>query len=314
MPSDKLAPEIRALLEAMAADGAPPMETLSIPEAREVALSLNELAGDPEVVARVEDRKIAGRSGDIPVRIYVPAGDGPFPGVVFLHGGGWVIGGLDTHDNICRAIARRAGAVVVSVDYRLAPEHPFPAALEDSVDAAAWVADNAAALAIDPRRLVIAGDSAGGALSTIVAAKARDTGGPAFALQVLVYPVADLSSFDTASHAEFAEDHFLTRSLMEWFATHYIPRAEDRTRPDASPACIADLRGLPPALVITAECDPLRDEGEAYAKRMQEAGVPVTLTRYAGMIHPFLHFVVVTPNAHKALDEIASAIRSLSPS
>ncbi len=314
MLSDKLAPEIRSLLEAMAAEGGPPMETLSIAEAREVAQSLDQLSGDPEAVSRVEDRKIAGRSSEIPVRIYVPDGDGPFPGVVYLHGGGWVIGGLDTHDKICRALGRRAGAVVVSVDYRRAPEHAFPAALEDSVDAVAWVADNAAALRIDSQRLVIAGDSAGGAMSTIVAAKARDTGGPALALQVLVYPVADLSSFDTASHREFAEDHFLTQSLMEWFATQYIPRAADRTQPDASPAFIDDLRGLPPALVITAECDPLRDEGEAYAKRMQDSGVPVTLTRYAGMIHPFLHFIGVTPGANKALDEIAAAIREVSPS
>lgn len=314
MLSNKLAPEIRSLLEAMAAQGAPAMETLSPPEAREAARGLDELAGDPEVVARIENRKISVRSGEIPVRIYTPDGDGPFPGVVFLHGGGWVIGNLDTHDNICRAIARRAGAVVVSVDYRLAPEHTFPAALEDSVDATAWVADNCAALGIDPRRLVIAGDSAGANLATVTAAKARRTGRPALALQVLVYPVADLSSFDTASHREFAEDHFLTRALMEWFASGYLPRAADRATPDASPAFIADLGGLPPALVITAECDPLRDEGEAYAKLMQAAGVPVTLTRYDGMIHPFLNFIGVTPSAPKALDQIAAAIRAVSPS
>ena len=313
MLSDKLAPEIRSLLEAMAAEGGPPMESLSIAQAREVARSLDQLAGDPEAVSRVEDRRIAGRSGDIPVRIYVPDGDGPFPGVAFLHGGGWVIGDLDTHDKICRAIARRAGAVVISVDYRRAPEHAFPAALEDSVDATAWAADNAAALRIDPRRLVIVGDSAGGAMATIVAAKARDAGRPALALQVLVYPVTNLSSFDTASHEEFVEDHFLTRSLMEWFAEQYIPRAADRTRPDASPAFIDNLRGLPPALVITAECDPLRDEGEAYAQRMQDSDVPVTLSRFAGMIHPFLHFIGVTPGANKALDEIAAAIREVSP-
>jgi acetyl esterase/lipase len=311
MLSNKLAPEIRSLLEGMAAQGGPAMETLSASEARQVAHGLDQLAGDAETVSRIENRKIPGRSGEIPVRIYVPEGRGPFPGVVFLHGGGWVICDLDTHDNICRALSKRAGAVVVSVDYRLAPEHVFPAALEDSYDAACWVADHAAALGIDPHRLVIAGDSAGANMATVIAAKARDSKGPALALQVLVYPVTDLTSFDTASQREFAEDHFLTRAVMEWFVGVYLPRAADRATPDASPRFIADLSGLPPALVITAECDPLRDEGEAYAKRMQDAGVPVTSTRYAGMIHPFMNFLGVTPSAHKAIDQIAEAIRSL---
>jgi acetyl esterase len=314
MLSNKLAPEIRSLLEAMAAQGAPAMETLSPPEARQAAGSLDELSGDPEAVSRIENRKITTRSGEIPVRIYFPGGDGPFPGVVYLHGGGWIIGDLDTHDKICRAISKRAGAVVVSVDYRLAPEHPFPAALEDSVDATSWVADNSAALGIDPRRLIIAGDSAGANMATVVAAKAADAKRPGVVLQVLVYPVTDLSAFDTESYREFAEDHFLSRSLMEWFVGAYLPRVADRATPDASPAFIANLGRLPPALVITAECDPLRDEAEAYARRMQQAGVPVTLTRYDGMIHPFLHFIGVSPSAHKALDQIAAAIRAVNPS
>jgi acetyl esterase len=314
MLSNKLAPEIRTLLETMAAQGGPAMETLPPSEAREAAAALAELAGPPEAVARIDNRKVPGRAGEIPVRIYVPDGDGPFPGVVFLHGGGWIIGDLDTHDHVCRAIAKRAEAVVVAVDYRRAPEDPYPAALEDSVDATRWVADHAAELGIDPRKLVIAGDSAGANMATVVAAKARDAKQPAVALQVLVYPVTDLSSFETASHREFAEDHFLTRSLMEWFANGYVPRVADRTKPDVSPAFIADLSGLPPALVITAECDPLRDEGEAYAKRLQEHGISVTLTRYAGMIHPFLHFLAVTPSAYKAVDEIAAAVRNVTPS
>lgn len=313
MLSEKLAPEIRSLLEAMAAQGGPAMETLPVSEARESAGSLDQLAGDPDPVLRIENRKIAGRGGEIPLRIYFPEGDGPFPGVVFLHGGGWVIGDLDTHDNICRALSKRADAVVVSVDYRRAPEHPFPAPLEDSIDATDWVADNAAMLGIDPRRLVIAGDSAGGNMATVVAAKARDTERSPIALQVLVYPVTDLTRFDTGSHREFAEDHFLTGSLMEWFTSHYVPRVADRADPDASPAFIPDLSGLPAALVITAECDPLRDEGEAYAKRMQDHGVAVTLTRYDGMIHPFLHFLGVTSSAPKAVDQIAAAIRDVEP-
>jgi acetyl esterase len=311
MLSSKLAPEIRSLLEAMAAQGGPPMETLSAADARQAAHGLDALAGEPEAVASVEDRKIPGRGGEIPVRIYVPEGKGPFPGVVFLHGGGWVIGDLDTHDKICRVISRGAGAVVVSVDYRRAPEHRFPAALEDGFDATCWAADHAAALGIDPRKLVIAGDSAGANMVAVIAIKARDAKRPALALQVLVYPVIDMTSFDTASHREFAEDHFLTRALMERFARDYLPSAADRKTPDASPRFAADLSGLPRALVITAECDPLRDEGEAYAKRMQDAGVPVTSTRYAGMIHPFLHFLGVTPSAHKALEQVAEAIRGL---
>jgi acetyl esterase/lipase len=313
MLSNKLAPEIRSLLEAMAAQGGPAMETLSPAEARQAAGALNELAGPPADVARVDDRKIPGRAGEIPVRIYVPEGDGPFPGVVYLHGGGWMIGDLETHDGICRAISQRAGAVVVSVDYRRAPEHRFPAALEDGIDATRWVADNASALDVDARRLVIAGDSAGANMATVIAAKARDAKRPALALQVLVYPATDLSASDTGSHREFAEDHFLTRSLMDWFVAAYIPRAADRASPDASPALIADLSELPPALVITAECDPLRDEGEAFAKRLEEHGVPVTLTRYDGMIHPFLHFFAVTQSAHRAIDQIAAAIRGTTP-
>jgi acetyl esterase len=311
MLSSKLAPEIRSLLEAMAAQGGPAMETLSAAQAREAAHGLDQLAGDAESVARIENREIPSRSGELPVRIYVPEGNGPFPGVVFLHGGGWVICDLDTHDNICRAIARRASSVVVSVDYRLAPEHPFPAALEDSFDAACWVTDNAATLGIDPGRVIIAGDSAGANMATVIAAKARGAERPAIALQVLAYPATDLTSFDTASYREFGEDHFLTRALMERFVSEYIPRADDRKTPDASPRFIADLSGMPPALVITGECDPLRDEGEAYAKRMKHDGVPVTLERYDGMIHPFLNFLGVTASANKALDQIAGAIRRL---
>ena len=311
MLSPKLAPEIRAILEGMAAQGAPPLESLPVPQAREAAHGMAQLAGEPTPIAKVEDRRIPGPGKEIPIRIYTPQGDGPFPGVVFLHGGGWVICDLETHDNVCRAIAKGAPAVVVAVDYRLAPEHRFPAGLDDSLEATRWVASNATALNIDPRRLAIAGDSAGGNMATVIAARARDANGPAIALQVLVYPPTNLDGFDTASHREFAEDHFLTRPVMEWFMAHYFPAGADRKSPDASPKFNSDLRALPPALVITAECDPLRDEAEEYAKRLQEAGVPVTLTRYDGMIHPFLNFLGATPSARKAVDQIAAAIREM---
>jgi acetyl esterase len=311
--SPKLAPEIRAILEGIAAQNLPPLETLPVPIARQAAHGFDPLAGEPEPVARVENRKITGRGGEIPIRIYTPERDGPFPGLVYLHGGGWVICDLDTHDNICRAISKRAGAVVVAVDYRLAPEHKFPAALEDSIDATRWVASNADALNIDPKRLAIAGDSAGANMATVIAVKARDAKDPAIALQVLVYPVINLSEVNTPSHREFAQDHFLTRSAMEWFANQFFAPGTDRKNPDISPVFTPNLRGLPPALVITAECDPLRDEAEDYARRLENSGVEVTLTRYDGMIHPFLSLLGATPGAQRAVDQIAAAVRTMKP-
>jgi acetyl esterase len=308
--SPKVAPEMRAILETMAAQGGPPLETLPPTEARQAAHGLSVLAGEPEPVARVDNRKIPGRASEIPVRIYTPEGTGPFPGVLYFHGGGWVICDLETHDNVCRSIARRADAVVIAVDYRLAPENKFPIALQDCTDATQWVGRNVASLNIDPRRLVLAGDSAGANMATVIAAKCRDTNDPAIALQVLIYPVTDLSSQDTPSHKEFAQDHFLTKSAMDWFTGNYLATGDARN-PDASPALIANLRGLPQALVITAECDPLRDEGEAYAKRMQESGVSVTLTRYDGMIHPFINFLGVSQGAQKAVDQVAAAIKNV---
>ena len=310
MLSPKLSPEMRGFLEAAASQGGPAIESLPAPEARQVAHHLKPLGGEPEPVAQIADRKVLGRSGEIPIRVYAPDGDGPFPGVVFLHGGGWVLCDLDTHDTICRAISKRAGCVVVAVDYRLAPEHKFPAALDDCFDVTRWVASNAPALRIDPKRLVLAGDSAGGNMATVIASKSRN-GGPSVALQVLVYPVINMTSFDTPSHREFPEGHFVTRSSMEWFKSNYFSSASDTRNPDASPYFIENLNGMPPALVLTAECDPLRDEGEAYAKRLQASGTAVTLTRYDGMIHPFLNFMGISAGAQKAIDQIAAAVRAL---
>ena len=227
---------------------------------------------------------------------------------MYFHGGGWVIGDLDTHDVVCHAIARRAGAVVVSVDYRLAPEHKFPAAVVDCYAATEWVSANAERVGIDPARISVGGDSAGGNLAAVVCLKSRDENGPRIALQVLVYPVTDLSSFATGSYGEFAEDHYLTRSLMEWFRGYYLSSTEDARNPHASPLLAASLSDLPPALVITAECDPLRDEGEAYAKRLEQAGVPVTCMRYAGMIHPFFSMSGAIPRAFDALQQVAEAV------
>jgi acetyl esterase len=311
MRDPRLDPEVRALLDLMEAQGGPPLESLPPQEARQAALEgLKPVAGEPEPVARVEDLLVPGEAGQIPVRVYTPQEPGPRPCLVYFHGGGWVVCDLDTHDTVCRALARRAGAVVVAVDYRLAPEHKFPAAVEDCYAATLWTAANAGRLGIDPRRIAVGGDSAGGNLAAVVSLKCRDEAGPALALQVLIYPVTDLQSFDTASYREFAEGYNLTRAEMEWFRAHYLARPEDGAHPYASPLLARDLRGLPPALVITAECDVLRDEGEAYAHRLQQAGVPVTLARYPGMIHPFFSMPGALSQARKALDQVASAVSS----
>lgn len=308
----ELYPEVRALLEENEAQGGPPIETLSPGEARQSAAeAIKTTGGQPEEVGRVEDLRIPHAARPIPVRIYTPAGDGPFPCLVYFHGGGWVVCDLDTHDVVCRAIARRAGAVVVAVDYPLSPEYKFPAAVEACYAATCWVAANAARLGADPRRIAVGGDSAGGNLSTVMCLKSRDEGGPRLALQVLVYPVTNLASFGTPSYEEFAEGYYLSRAEMEWFRDHYLARPEDAESPYASPLLAPDLRGLPPAVVITAECDTLRDEGEAYAKRMADAGVAVTCTRYAGMIHPFFSLGGVLSQGGRAIEQVAAAVRAM---
>ena len=312
---ERLYPEVRALLEALEAQGGPALESLPPAEARIAAAELlKAYAGEREEVARTEDIKIPGPEGPIAIRIYTPAGHAPVPGLVYFHGGGWVVCDLDTHDIVCRMIARRAGSVVVAVDYRLAPEHRFPAALVDCYAATRWVAANAERLRIDPRRIAVGGDSAGGNLSAVISRKCRDDAGPVLALQVLVYPVTNLASFDTPSYQEFAEGYFMTRTEMEWFRDCYLSKAEDGQNFDASPLLAPDLRGLPPALVITGECDTLRDEGEAYAKRLAEAGVAVTCTRYSGMIHPFFSLPGVLSQSRSAIAQVAAAVRGIGDS
>jgi acetyl esterase len=310
MLSQKLDPNVRSLLEMFEAQGGPPLESFPPAEARKLIRQMtDQIGGTPEPVQSIENLRIPGPDGDIPIRIYTPASPAPRPAMVYFHGGGWVICDLDTHEVQCSAIARRAGAVVVSVDYRLAPEHKFPAAVTDSYAATIWVAANAGRLGIDPRRISVGGDSAGGNLAAVVSLKSRDERGPAIALQALVYPVTDLSSFDTGSYREFAQGYQLTKPEMEWFRDQYLSSAEDRRHPHASPLLERNLRGLPPALIITAECDPLRDEGEAYAKRLEEAGVTVTSTRYAGMIHPFFSLTAVIPQAFDAIQQVADAVQ-----
>jgi acetyl esterase len=307
--SSKLNPAVRALLEAMDAEGRPPLESLPVAEARKATEGMKALAGDPEPLARVEDVQIAGPGGALMLRVYTPEGDAsPRPAFVYMHGGGWVIGNLDSHDNICRLLASRSGAVGVAVDYRLSPEAKFPAAIDDCYAATEWVSANAARLGIDPARIAVVGDSAGGNLATVVAIKSRDRKGPSIALQAMVYPVTNLRAV-TPSREEFAEGYFLSRAGMDWFTDQYVAQAEDASHPEASPLLTEDLSDLPPALVITAECDPLRDEGEAYARRLEQAGVAVEYRCYPGMIHPFLSMLGILPAAREAADQVAGAIR-----
>lgn len=306
-----LDPNVRLLLEAIAAQGGPRLETLPPAEARAAAVEgLKAAAGEPEPVASVEDLRIAGPEGEIALRIYTPEGDAPRPAMVYFHGGGWVVCDLDTHDAVCRAIARRAGAVAVAVDYRLAPEHKFPAAVVDCYAATQWVAANVGRMGIDPDRITVGGDSAGGNLAAVVSIRSRDEGGPRIAAQALVYPVTDLSSFETPSYREFADGYHLSRAQMEWFRDHYLAKPEDALNWMASPLLAADLAGLPPALIITAECDPLRDEGEAYARRLEQAGVAVTCTRYPGMIHPFFSMSGAIPQGLDAIQQVADVVRT----
>jgi len=306
MPLD---PQARALLDQANAMGMPPLHTMSVPEARASLAAMASLQGEPQSVAQIVDRHAPGPAGDVPVRLYTPAGQAPFPALVYYHGGGWVLGGLDTHDGVCRQMASSAGCLVVSVDYRLAPEHKFPAAAEDAYAALQWVATNADGLGVDPARIAIGGDSAGGNLAAVVALMARDRGTPAVAFQLLVYPVTD-SACDTASYRDNADGYFLTKDAMLWFWNHYTRDAADRRNPYAAPLKAQDLRGLPPALVMTAEFDPLRDEGEAYAARLREAGVPVQLTRYHGMIHGFFGMSALLDQAKEAIQEATTALRT----
>jgi acetyl esterase len=309
-----LHPQARAFIDQVAPSGAPGLDELPLPvtDLRQLVVTMFTAtqAGPPIEVARVEDRSIPGPAGPIPVRVYTPQpGDGPFPVLVYFHGGGWVICNLDTHDATCRGLAKTAGCVVVSVDYRLAPEHRFPAAAEDCYAAAKYVVEHAAEFGGDPKRVAIGGDSAGGNLTAVVAQMARDKGGPRLVHQLLIYPATD-AMLNTTSMRENATGYFLTTTLMEWFWNHYAPTEAERQNPYASPLRAADLRGLPPATVLTAEFDPLRDEGEAYAAKLSEAGVPVRLTRYDGMIHGFFGNLHQFDDAERALDEAAAALRA----
>ena len=306
MPLD---PQVDALLGQMAEAGLPSPESMTVAQNRELIVQLGDLAGAPEDVARVVDTVAPGPAGDIPVRVYVPAGDGPLPVLVYYHGGGWVIGNIETHDVPCRALANRSGAIVASVDYRLAPEHRFPAAVDDAYAAAVWAAEKAADFGGDATKLAVGGDSAGANLAAVVSQLAKARGGPRIGFQLLVYPATDRHD-DSASMKQNALGPLLSRAWIEWFLGHYLTGPDDGLDPRVSPGRAEDLSGLPPALVITAEYDPLRDQGAAYARRLREAGVPAEHVDYPGMIHGFFQMGAVLDATRAAQDLAAKAVRA----
>lgn len=309
MPLD---PQARALLDQLAAAKTPQRHTMSVADARALTIEQRaRLAAPPEPVARVEDRRIPVESsaGELAIRVYTPTGSSPLPILVYFHGGGWVLGNLDTHDPVCRGLANAGGCIVVSVDYRLAPEHKFPEPAEDAYGATRWVAENAATFGGDGARLAVGGDSAGGNLAAAATLMARDRGGPRLAFQLLNYPVTNYD-FETASYREKAEGYMLTRADMMWFWDHYLANDADARNPHASPLQAPDLSGLPPAMVITAEYDPLLDEGEAYAARLSEAGIPVEAVCYPGMIHGFMGNAGALDRGKQAIQDAGRALRA----
>ena len=305
-----LDPQMRAVLERVAKAGLPPFCTLSAAEARRLYRESRAALGPatPEVEA-VRDLVADGPAGPIPLRLYRGLGtaaDAALPVLLYFHGGGWTIGDLETHDSVCRALANRARCAVVAVDYRMGPEHKFPAALEDCLAATLWVAREAGAIGVDAGRIAVGGDSAGGNLATVVALTLRDTGGPRLAFQALVYPATD-QRMDTASHARLGEGYLLTRDNMLWFRDNYFAPADyDDWR--ASPLRAADVSRLPAAHIITAGFDPLLDEGRAYSDRLVAAGVPVLYECFEGMAHGFLTMGGVVAAANHALYRLAQSL------
>ena len=305
MPLD---PQAQKVVDALAALNLKPFKDSTPAEARESMRTRTAALGPFEEVAAVADHRVPVTGGEITVRVYKPAGMGPHPVLVFYHGGGWVIGDLYTHDGICRSIVNAAGCAVASVDYRLAPEFKYPVPVEDSYAGLLWVVANATRLGLDSARIAVGGDSAGGNLAAVMALLARDRRGPRLLLQILVYPVTN-HDFGTASYRENGTGFVLTTDDMRWFWRHYLSREEQGREMTASPIQAKSLADLPPALVITAGCDPLRDEGDAYAARLRDAGVAVTLTQYPGMFHGFLRMTRILDQSRVLLDEIAGALK-----
>jgi acetyl esterase len=307
-----LDPQVKAVIDLVIKSGRPSFDQLSPEAARQLFRETRPAATPPAPdIGTVKDLAADGPAGRIPLRLYRPKGvaDGtPLPALVFFHGGGWVIGDLDTHDVLCRQLTAGGGISVVAVDYRLAPEHRFPAALDDAWAATRWIAAHAARLGIDAGRLAVGGDSAGGNLATVVALLAREHGGPALAYQALIYPVTDVAA-EAQSYADFAEGFMLTRASMRWFIAHYLGGGQDTKDWRVSPLRAPSLARVPPALVVTAGFDPLRDEGEAYARGLREAGVRVDAVCYGGMVHGFVPMGRLIETGNRAVAHIAATLR-----
>lgn len=296
-----LTPIVKSLLEAMATADGPSISDLPPVQGREMYRLMH------QDLAKVDLHEVSDRSaGGIPIRIYRPDAGDAKPCLVFFHGGGWVIGDLDTHDAPCRMLAKESGYVVIAVDYRLAPEHPYPTPLDDGYNAFCWIHENAQQLGIDPNKLAVGGDSAGGNMAAVVCLRARDESGPPIQHQLLIYPVTN-AAMDTESYQDNGEGYMLTRSTMSWFFDHYLVE-QDRQQPFVSPLLASDLGRLPPATVFTAEFDPLRDEGEAYGKRLEQAGVRTLIKRFDGQIHGFFTMTDAMPEALEAVSFAAQAL------
>jgi acetyl esterase len=304
-----------AVFAAFQEAGRPPYETVSPTEARELYLKGRAVTNpEPPELLSVAPLTIPSPTGSIPARLYTPKtlrqANGLAPCLAFFHGGGWVIGDLDSHDVVCRKLAYEGELIVIAVDYRLAPEHKFPAAVDDAIAATKWIAANAGQLGIDPARLTVGGDSAGGNLAAVVALAARDGDGPEIAGQVLVYPATDFA-MTHASHREPETSILLTHSVIKWFCNHYLHGASDIDNWKASPARATMLAGLPPAYVLTAGADPLRDEGDEFAKRLKAAGVAVTYRHFAGQFHGFFTMGKLLQQANVAASDIGAWLKAL---
>lgn len=302
-----LHPSIKRMLDSAA--GATPMHTLNVDTIR--ATDLSRYAAVPRAdVARVEDRTIEGPRGDIRIRIYRPSREEGLPVIIFFHGSGFCICSIDTHDGMCRQICLRTRANVVSVGYRLAPEHKFPAGVDDSLAATRWVIEHATEIGADPARIALAGDSAGGTMATVTAMRLRDEGDAAIAAQLLMYPVTDHPSAGTPSYMARGSGYGLTKEIMHWFWGHYLGDSAAADHPHASPNRAADLSRLPPAYIVTAEYDPLRDEGESYADRLRDHGVVVTRVRYGDVNHGFMSWTGLIDRSDEAMDAACAWLRA----
>ncbi|GAB2445937.1 alpha/beta hydrolase [Streptomyces incanus] len=306
----ELDPQLQALYDRRAAQGGRPLYTMSLEEARAADLAAVQAdAGAPEPVEQVTDTSLPGPAGALPARIYRPAGGGPLPVLLYLFGGGWTLGSLETGDAICRSLANSAGCLTIAVGYRLAPEHPFPAAPEDCFAGLRWAAANAGRYGGDAGRLAVGGDSAGGNLAAAVTLMARARGGPGIRSQLLVYPNTDHLA-DTPSRRENTDPLLFNDKSVQWYWDNYLASPEDGTDPLASPLRAPDHSGLPPALVITAEYDPLRDEGEQYAARLRDSGVPAESTRYPGVTHGFFAMAGTLDAGRRAVEQAAAYLRT----